>query len=438
MFVEKTDPELFSLVRKHARYESSTLKMIASENYMSEAVLEASGNILANKYAEGYPTKRYYEGTAVIDEIEQLAQQRLVRLFGAEHANVQPYSGSPANGAAYRALVKSGDTIMGLPVTEGGHLTHGWPVNFSGIDHRFIAYRVNPASGVVDFDEVRELALRERPKLIWVGGTAYPRLWDYAAAASIAKEVEAYLVADIAHISGLILAGVHPNPVPHSHVVTSTSHKTLRGPRGGFILSRVADEYQAKYHADSTYNLAQRVDRAVFPTLQGGPHVNTISALAVALREAETESFKEYGRRVVANSRALAAGLLERGYQLVSGGTDNHMLIMDLRDRDFSGKKAAQALAAAGIIANFNMVPGDPRKPAVTSGVRIGTAALSTLGMGTKEMAQIAGWIDSVLKAITDEARISSVRAAVAELAAAYPPPGYEAAPGAEGTRARS
>lgn len=400
------------------------LKLIASENFASSAVLEATGSIFANKYAEGYPGARYYAGNEIVDELETLAIERLKALFGSEHANVQPYSGSPANQAVYRALLSARDKVMGLPLPEGGHLTHGWPVNFSGTDYQRIPYGLHEKTKQIDYDRLRETARRERPKLIWVGGTAYPRVFDYAATAEIASEVNSYLVADIAHISGLIVAGVHPNPVHHCDVVTSTSHKSIRGPRGGFILSKNEDRYQALYHPTSKYNLARRIDRAVFPQLQGGPHVHTIAALAVALQEAATPSFRTYGHQIVRNAKALAEALLDRGYDLVTGGTDNHMLILDLRDRPLSGKAYAERLAKAGIITNFNMVPGDPRDPAVTSGIRLGSPAVTSMGMREREMVQIAAFIDLVCRQPDDEEVHASVRRDVADFCTAFDVPG--------------
>ncbi len=423
--LQEADPEIASLIEAQREFERTTLKMIASENFASEAVMEATGSILCNKYAEGYPGARYYEGNGIVDEVEQLARQRLKDLLGGEHANVQPHSGSPANAAVYRALLEPGDKVMGLPVTEGGHLTHGWPVNFSGVDYDSVPYGVDVQTGRVDYDRLRELALRERPQLIWVGGTAYPRQWDFDSAASIAREVGAYLVADIAHISGLVAAGVHPNPVQAADVVTSTSHKTLRGPRGGFIISTVEDRLRPRQEGDKRRSLAQRIDRAVFPTLQGGPHMHSIAGLAVALKEAATDSFATYGANVVANARVLGAALQEEGYSLVSGGTDTHLLLLDLRDKPFSGKAASRALAHAGIVANFNMVPGDLRKPAVTSGVRLGSAALTTRGMGAPEMVRIAGLIANTLSNIEDEVAGQAIRAEIRELCEAFPAPGY-------------
>jgi glycine hydroxymethyltransferase len=423
--LKKVDPKLYALLQRQTRLESATLKMIPSENFAPLAVLEATGSILTNKYCEGYPGARYYEGNEVIDEIEMLAIERAKALFGAEHANVQPYSGSPANQAAYRALGCPGAKIMGMPVPQGGHLTHGWRVSFSGIDYVQVPYGPDPKTGVLDYDQIRDVARRERPRMIWVGGTSYPRAFEYEKFAEIAAAVDAYLVADIAHINGLIVAGVHPNPVPFCDVVTSTAHKMLRGPRAGFILSKNEDRYQQKYHAESTLNLAKRIDRAVFPTLQGGPHMNVIAAMAVTFKEAATEAFREYGRQIARNCKRIAEGLLSRGYRLSSGGTDNHLLVMDFRDSPYSGKQVAHALAQAGIIGNFNMVPGDPRKPFVTSGVRLGTPALTSMGMKEPEMDLIAGWIDQVCRHLDDvDETAGRIRAEVADLCARFPIPG--------------
>ena len=422
--LDETDPEMFALLERQVLGESTTLKMIPSENFASFAVLETSGSILTNKYCEGYPNARYYEGNQVVDEIESLAIERAKSLFGAEHANVQPYSGSPANQAVYRALGPPGTKFMGMPVPEGGHLTHGWHVSFSGTDYVQIPYGPNPETGILDYDQIRQIARKHRPRMIWVGATSYPRILEYDKFAEIADEIEAYLVADIAHINGLIIAGAHPDPVPYCDVVSSTAHKMLRGPRAGFILSRTEDQYHEKYHPHSKFNLAKRIDRAVFPGIQGGPHVQTIAAMAVAFKEADTEGFRQYGRQVVANCKRLAEGLLARGYQLASGGTDNHLLVMDFRKTEHTGKQAAEALAAGGIISNFNMVPGDHRKPAITSGVRMGTPALTSMGMKEPEMDLIAGWIDTVLRNLNDESTIKRVRAEVAELCSQFPIPG--------------
>lgn len=418
------DREVYDILQKQKQQELTTLKLIASENFVSAAVLEATGSIFTNKYAEGYPGARYYEGTKFVDELEELSRTRLKTLFQAEHANVQPYSGSPANQAVYRALLKPGDKVMGLALPQGGHLTHGWGVSFSGKDYTSISYGLNEITQRIDYDQMREQARAERPKLIWVGGTAYPRFFDFQAAGEIAREVDAYLVADIAHINGLIVAGVHPNPVPHSDVVSSTSHKSIRGPRGGFLLSRVEDRYQALYHSNTKFNLAQRLDKAVFPQLQGGPHMNVIAALAVSLNEASTPEFKAYGEQVVRNAKALAAELLGRGFKLVTGGTDNHMMIMDLRDWPLSGKDYARSLASAGLIANFNMVPNDPRKPAVTSGIRLGVPAVTSMGMREAEMSVVARFIDTVIRSAGDEEVLRKVRSEVADLCLSFKVPG--------------
>ncbi len=422
--LQTCDPQVFALIQRQAVLEATTLKMIPSENYASHAVLEACGSILTNKYAEGYPGVRYYEGNEVMDEVEALAIDRAKALFGAEHANVQPYSGSPANQAVLRALLRPGEKVMGMPIPLGGHLTHGWRVNFSGTDYVQVPYGPDPATGLIDYDALRETARRERPRMIFAGATAYPRLLRYDVFAEVAAEIEAYLVADVAHISGLIVAGVHPNPVPVCDVVSSTCHKMLRGPRSGFLLSKIDDRYAAR-RGDGPLSLAQRIDRAVFPGLQGGPHMNVVAAMAVAFHEAGGERYRQYARQVVANARRLAERLLDRGHRLVSGGTDNHLLILDLRDRPCTGKQAARALAEAGIIANFNMVPGDPRKPAVTSGVRLGTPALTSMGMREPEMDQIALWIDAVLRSMDapDDVR-AKVRGEVADLCSRFPIPG--------------
>jgi glycine hydroxymethyltransferase len=422
--ISRVDPMLHELLQAHLLQETTTLKLIASENFASAAVLEALGSVFSNKYAEGYPGARYYEGNKFVDQVEELATTRLRSLFGAEHANVQPYSGSPANQAVCRAVLKHGDKVMGMPVPMGGHLTHGWGVNFSGTDYERVPYGINPTTHRIDYDQVREIALQSGPRLIWVGATAYPRLFDYEAMALIASEVNAYLVADIAHISGLIVAGVHPNPVSYCDIVSSTSHKSLRGPRGGFILSRVEDRYQSLYHAGTKLNLAKRIDRAIFPHLQGGPHMNQIAALAVALQEASADNFKLYGRQTVCNAQALASALVERGYDLVSGGTDNHLMIIDLRDKSLSGKEYANLLADAGIITNFNMVPEDPRSPATTSGIRIGTPAVTSMQMKEPEMDLIAGFIDAVISRPNDEKGRLEVRQQVAELCKSFPVPG--------------
>ncbi len=423
--LKKVDPEIHALLQQQVRAEMTTLKMIPSENFAQSAVLEASGSILTNKYCEGYPGARYYEGNEIVDQIEHLAIQRAKSLFGAQHANVQPYSGSPANQAVYRALGGPGCKIMGMPVPQGGHLTHGWKVSFSGIDYVQVPYGPDPQTGRLDYDQIRDIARRERPRMIWVGGTSYPRILEYDKCVEIAAEVDAYLVADIAHINGLILAGVHPDPVPCCDVVSSTSHKMLRGPRAGFILSKNEDRFHAKYHSHDEMDLAKRIDRCVFPTLQGGPHMATIAAMAVAFKEAATEAYRQYARQVAANCRRLAEGLLARGHSLVSGGTDNHLLVMDFRESPYSGKQVAKALAQAGIVCNFNMVPGDPRKPFVTSGVRMGTPAITSMGMKEPEMDLIAGWIDEVCRHLVEpDETAGRIHAEVADLCARFPIPG--------------
>ncbi|OGO49808.1 MAG: serine hydroxymethyltransferase [Chloroflexi bacterium RBG_16_68_14] len=408
--LEQTDPEIFRLIKEEERYQFETVRLIPSENYASAAVMQATGSVLTNKYSEGYPGKRYYEGQRYIDQIETLVQERAKALFGVEHANVQPYSGSPANMAVYYALLEPGETIMGMSLPHGGHLTHGWNVNFSARFYRAVQYTVHPETHRIDYDQVRELARKERPKIIVSGATAYPREFDFKTLGEIAREVEAYFLADISHIAGLVVAGVHPHPVPHAGVVTTTIHKTLRGPRGAMILCR-------QEHADA-------IDRAVFPALQGGPHNHTTAAIGVALREAATEEFREYARQVVRNAKALAGELLERGFRLISGGTDNHLILIDLTNKGIFGKKGAQALDRAGIVCNYNPIPYDPRKPFSPSGIRIGTPAVTSRGMGEAEMRQIAAWMDQVIAAPEDAELAVRVRGEVRELCRAFPAPG--------------
>jgi glycine hydroxymethyltransferase len=429
MAIQKTDPEIFDCIERQRKVDATTLKLIPSENFVSEAVLAATGSVLTNKYCEGYPGARYYEGNEIYDEIERIAVNRLKQVFGAEHANVQPYSGSPANQAVYRALLDPGDLVMGMPIAEGGHLTHGWKVNFSGIDYAQVPYGVDPETGRLDYDDIRRIAQKRRPRLVWIGCTAYSRVLDYEQMAEIAAETGSYLAADIAHISGLIAGGAHPNPVPFCDVVTGTSHKTLRGPRGGFILCRKKDRYQSP----PENNLARRIDRAVFPMLQGGPHMNVIAALAVALKEVETPAFQEYAARVVENAGALAQALTARGYRLVSGGTDNHLLLIDFRQSPVSGRGIARMLAEAGIVTNFNMVPGDLRKPFETSGVRMGTPAVTTQGLTPFHMKLIAGWIDDVCRNPENREIRKRVAGEVAELCTAFPPPGAVTETAADG-----
>jgi glycine hydroxymethyltransferase len=408
----EADPEVATLVADEVDRQASTLCLIPSENYVSRAVLEAMGTVFTNKYSEGYPGRRYYEGQQVVDQLEPVAIERAKRLFRVEHANVQPYSGSPANLAIYLAFCEPGDTVMGMALPMGGHLTHGWGVSVTGKWFRAVQYGVRRDTGRVDLDEVRELAHKERPKLIFCGGTAIPRTIDFAAFAEIAREVDAVLVADIAHIAGLIAGGAHPSPVGHAEVLSTTTHKTLRGPRGAMLMS--------------TEERAKGLDRAVFPGLQGGPHNHTTAAIAVALGEALQPEFFEYAQQVVENAKALAAALLERGFDLVSGGTDNHLLLVDLTSKDVTGKVAAQALDRARITLNYNTVPYDPRKPFDPSGVRLGTPAVTTRGMGRSEMELIARWIDEGVEAARreDEATIERIAGEVRELTAAFPIPG--------------
>ncbi|MFH9073608.1 serine hydroxymethyltransferase [Streptomyces alboflavus] len=411
-----TDPELAALVTAEERLQADTLRLIPSENYVSTAVLEASGTVLQNKYSEGYPGRRYYEGQQNIDQVERLAVARAKALFGTDHANVQPYSGSPANLAVYLAFAEPGDTVMGMALPMGGHLTHGWGVSATGKWFRGVQYAVRQDTGLVDFDAVRELALKERPKLIFCGGTALPRTIDFAAFAEIARESGAVLVADIAHIAGLVAGGAHPSPVPYADVISTTTHKTLRGPRGAMLLAR--EEH------------AKAIDKAVFPGLQGGPHNQTTAAIAVALHEAAQPSFRSYAHAVVANAKALAEALLARGFDLVSGGTDNHLVLMDLTSKDVPGKVAAKALDRAGIVVNYNTVPYDPRKPFDPSGVRIGTPSLTSRGLGTEHMAAVADWIDRGVRAAGtgDEDALLKIRGEVAELMTAFPAPGLPTA----------
>jgi glycine hydroxymethyltransferase len=413
--VANTDPEVARLIDAEAQRQFEKVRLIPSENYVSLAVLEASGTVLTNKYSEGYPGRRYYEGQQVIDVIETLATDRAKALFGVEHANVQPYSGSPANLAVYLALAAPGDTIMGMALPMGGHLTHGWSVSVTGKWFRAVQYGVRADTGRLDLDEVRDLARRERPKLIFCGGTAIPRTIDFPAFAEIANEVGAVLVADIAHIAGLIAGGAHPSPVGYAPVITTTTHKTLRGPRGAMIMS------------DAEH--AKPLNRAVFPGLQGGPHNHTTAAIAVALHEAAQPDFREYAAQVVRNAKALADSLSERGYTLVSGGTDNHLILADLTSQGIGGKPAAQALDRAGIELNYNTVPFDKRKPFDPSGIRLGTPAITTRGLDEAHMPQIAAWMDEAITAAAkeDETTIERIAAEVRELLVAFPMPGWAA-----------
>jgi len=408
--IRAVDPAIADLIALESTRQAQTLRLIPSENYASAAVLAATGSCLTNKYSEGYAGKRYYQGQAHIDAIETLAVERAKALFGADHVNVQPYSGSPANLAVYFALLKPGDRILSMSLPHGGHLTHGWKVTISGKYFEAHQYGVRVSDQYIDMDQVASMARELRPKLIICGASAYPRIIDFAAFAAIAEEVGALLLADIAHIAGLVAGGAHPSPIPHADVVSTTTHKTLRGPRGGMIMCRK--------------KWAKKIDRAVFPGLQGGPHDHTTGALAVALAEAQQPAFSEYAHQVVANARVLADGLLGHGFDLVSGGTDNHLLLIDLTGKRVSGKIAAVALERAGIVCNANSVPFDTRTPFDPSGIRIGTPSLTTRGMGPDEMKRLADWMQQVVAAPEDEALHGRVAAEVADLCASFPAPG--------------
>jgi glycine hydroxymethyltransferase len=415
--VASTDPQIADLIEAEAKRQFEKLRMIASENYVSLAVLEASGSVLTNKYSEGYAGRRYYEGQQFIDPIETIAVQRARDLFGVDHANVQPYSGSPANLAVYLAFCSPGDTVMGMSLPMGGHLTHGWSVSVTGKWFRPVRYGVRADTGRVDLDEVRDLARKERPKIIFCGGTAIPRTIDFPAFAEIAAETGAVLVADIAHIAGLIAGGAHPSPVGHADVITTTTHKTLRGPRGAMIMS--------------TAEHASAIDKAVFPGLQGGPHDHTTAAIAVALKEASEPDFRTYAHQIVANSKALAAALTERGYSLVSGGTDNHLILIDLTPQEIGGKPAARALDRAGIEVNYNTVPFDTRKPFDPSGLRVGTSSITTRGLTEQHMPHVAAWMDEAIRSAIkqDDAVIDRIAGQVRDLLAGFPMPGFAPQP---------
>ncbi|TQS44606.1 serine hydroxymethyltransferase [Cryptosporangium phraense] len=407
--LDAEDPEVARLIVDEAQRQQDSIRLIASENYVSTAVLEATGSVFTNKYSEGYAGKRYYEGQQLVDPLEELAIARAKAVFGVEHANVQPYSGSPANLAIYLATLTPGDTVMGMGLPSGGHLTHGWSVSATGKWFNAVHYGVRKETGRVDLDEVRDLALKERPKLIFCGGTAVPRTIDFAGFAAIAKEVGAVLAADIAHIAGLIAGGAHPSPVGSADIISTTTHKTLRGPRGAMLMS--TEEY------------AKALDKAVFPGLQGGPHNHTTAAIAVALKEAQTPEFSAYAHQVVANAKALADALLERGFDLVSGGTDNHLILADLTPKGIGGKPAAKALDRAGVELNYNTVPFDPRKPFDPSGIRIGTAAVTTRGLTPAQMPQIADFIDRAIAAENNDDALDAIAAEVRELLSAFPVP---------------
>jgi glycine hydroxymethyltransferase len=406
--LEHTDPVIADIIRRERERQNTTVQLIASENFTSPAVLEAQGSVLTNKYSEGYPSKRYYGGNFVVDEAEELARARACELFGAEHANVQPHSGANANMAALLALLEPGDKVMGMRLDQGGHLTHGSPVNFSGRLYDFVAYGVDDDAETLDYDAIRELAKREHPKMIIAGATAYPRIIDFEAFRSIADDVGALLMVDAAHIAGLVAGGVHPSPLPLADIVTFTTHKTLRGPRAGAILCRA--------------DYATAIDKAVFPGLQGGPLMHVIAAKAVAFHEAMQPEFGTYAREIVVNARALAAALATEGFRIVSGGTDNHLMLVDLRPFGVTGKVAQEALDRAGVTCNKNAIPNDPEKPFVTSGLRLGTAAVTTAGMGPEQMQEIATMIGGVLRAPDDAEMAADVRAQSARLCAKFTP----------------
>jgi glycine hydroxymethyltransferase len=406
-YLKKVDPEIYNAIMQEVYRESDKLELIASENFVSEAVLEAAGGVMTNKYAEGYPGKRYYGGCEFVDIAENLARDRAKRLFGCEHVNVQPHSGSQANMAVYFTALKPGERVMGLDLTHGGHLTHGHPINFSGMLYEFHGYQVDRETEVIDYDVLLDRAREIKPRMIVAGASAYPRTLDFKRFREAADAVGAYLMVDIAHIAGLVATGLHPSPIPYADFVTTTTHKTLRGPRGGMIMCK------EKYAAD--------LDRMVMPGIQGGPLMHIISAKAVALKEALTDEFKDYQKRIVVNARTLAEGLKQRGHHIVSGGTDTHLLLVSFLDKAYSGKKVENALDRAGITVNKNTVPFDTRKPFVTSGIRIGTPAITTRGMGPQEMKIIAGFIDRVIQSMDDENVLNGVAADVKSLCDRFP-----------------
>ncbi|MCX8110097.1 MAG: serine hydroxymethyltransferase [Syntrophorhabdaceae bacterium] len=407
MKLAEKDNQVYGLIRKEIEREEYSLIMIASENYVDEDVLDTQGCVLTNKYAEGYPSKRYYSGCRFLDEIEDIAIERAKTLFNAEHANVQPHSGSSANMAVYFAVLNIGDTILGMDIAHGGHLTHGSRVSFSGKFYRTVGYKVSEKDEMLDYDEIRSIALKEKPKLIITGASAYSRFIDFKRFREIADEVGAYLMADIAHIAGLVAAGYHPSPVEYAHFVTTTTHKTLRGPRGGLILCKK--------------EFAKAIDSAVFPGIQGGPLMHVIAAKAVALKNAMTDEFKEYQRQIILNAKHLCKSMMERDYRIVSGGTDNHLFLVDLTNKGITGKIAQESLENSGIMINKNLIPFDTKSPMVTSGIRIGTPAITTRGMKEKEMEIICGFIDRVLKNPEDERVQNQVREEVRDLCSRFP-----------------
>lgn len=406
-YIAKQDPELYDAIQNELKRQQNSIELIASENFVSHAVMEAQGSVLTNKYAEGYPGRRYYGGCEFVDVAENLARERAKALFGADHANVQPHSGAQANMAVYFTVLEHGDTVLGMNLSHGGHLTHGSPVNFSGIQYNFVEYGVDEETHRIDYDDVREKALKYKPKLIVAGGSAYPRTIDFAKFREIADAVGAYLMVDMAHIAGLVAAGLHPNPVSYADFVTTTTHKTLRGPRGGMILCK--EEF------------AKKIDKSVFPGIQGGPLMHVIAAKAIALGEALTEDFKTYSKNIVANAKRLGEALQKEGLKLVSGGTDNHLLLVDLRPIGLTGKVAEKVLDEVGITVNKNTIPFDPEGPMTTSGIRIGTPAVTTRGFGLEEMDEIGSIIGSVLKNHEDEKILEAARKRVAAITEKFP-----------------
>lgn len=407
--LERYDPQIYELIRQEKARQSACVRLIPSENYVSRAVMEASGSCLTNKYSEGYPGKRYYEGQQVTDLIETITRERAKKVFKADHANVQPYSGSVANLSAYLALINPGDTIMGLSLPHGGHLTHGWKVSVSSKVFNSVRYTVDQNTGRLDYNQIEDLAKKYKPKIIISGATAYPREIDFEIFGQIAKKVGAYHVSDIAHIAGLVVAGIHKSPVPYTDIVSTTTHKTLRGPRGGMLLCKAEH--------------AEKVDKSVFPGMQGGPHMNTIAAIAVALAEADTPEFIAYAKQIVKNAKALAEKLLEHGFDLSSGGTDNHLILIDLRSKNVPGKKLAKALDRAKIETNYNTTPMAPDHPANPSGLRIGTPSVTTRGMKEEQMRLIAGFINKVTENIDNESVIEEVGKEVLLLSSQFPVP---------------
>ncbi|MCU9613306.1 serine hydroxymethyltransferase [Caldibacillus lycopersici] len=405
--IANQDPAVFQAIQNELKRQRNNIELIASENFVSNAVMEAQGSVLTNKYAEGYPGRRYYGGCEYVDVAENIARDRAKAIFGADHANVQPHSGAQANMAVYFTILEQGDTVLGMNLSHGGHLTHGSPVNFSGIQYNFVEYGVDEATQTINYEDVREKALQHKPKLIVAGASAYPRVIDFKKFREIADEVGAYFMVDMAHIAGLVATGLHPNPVPYADFVTTTTHKTLRGPRGGMILCK--EEF------------AKKIDKAIFPGIQGGPLMHVIAAKAVAFGEAMQDSFKEYIQHVIDNAKQLGETLKEEGFQLVSGGTDNHLLLVDLRSRGLTGKVAEKALDEVGITVNKNTIPFDPESPFVTSGIRVGTAAVTTRGFTTKDMVEVGKIIAYTLKNLDNEAAIEEARQRVTALTNKFP-----------------